>query len=142
MEYLLIVALTFVLVVPSSYLFYNYSRDSSQELVDAQITNIGRTIINSAESLFYSGQGSKTTLEVNVPDNVASSVIIDGKELVFNVTTPFGTSEIVFFSSINLTTDGANCNGNICSLAWLGSPGFKKVKLETVSLESVRITTA
>jgi len=91
LEYLLIVALTFVLVVPSSYLFYNYSRDSSQELVDAQITNIGRTIINSAESLFYSGQGSKTTLEVNVPDNVASSVIIDGKELVFNVTTPFGT---------------------------------------------------
>src|SRR3990167_5412912 len=90
LEYLLIVALTFAIIVPTTYLFYNYSRESSQEITDAQITKLGRSIVDSAESIFYSGQGSKTVLELNIPDSVYSALIIDGRELVFNVTTTFG----------------------------------------------------
>jgi len=141
LEYLLVVALTFVIILPATYLFYSYSKESSYEITDSQITKIGRTIVDAAESIFYSGQGSKTVLELNIPDNVDSAQIIDGRELVFNITTNFGISETVFFSSVNLTTINLNCNINICKLPGLSSSGIKKVKLEVIDQYSVKIET-
>ncbi|MBI2101096.1 hypothetical protein HYT53_00625 [Candidatus Woesearchaeota archaeon] len=139
LEYLLIVALTFAIIVPTTYLFYNYSRESSQEITDAQITKLGRSIVDSAESIFYSGQGSKIVLELNIPDSVYSALIIDGRELVFNVTTTFGVSEIVFFSSVNITTPSQNCNANVCRIPELGNSGLKKVRIEAAAKDNVRI---
>lgn len=137
---MLVIALTFAIIVPTSYLFYNYSRESGQELADAQITKLGRAITDAAESIFYSGQGSKTVLELNVPGNIGSALIIDGKELVFNVTAQFGVSEIVFFSSVNLTAPSPNCVANVCTIAGLQSSGLKKVRIEAISKNSVEIS--
>ena len=141
LEYILVVALTFAIIIPTTYLFYNFSKESSQEITDAQVTKLGRAIVDSAETIFYSGQGSKTVLELNIPDTLNSAMIIDGKELVLNVTTSYGTSEIVFFSSINLTTSGANCNLNVCKLPDLAAVGLKKVKIEAINKNSVSIDT-
>ncbi len=140
MEYIIVIALTFAIIVPTSYLFYNYSRESSQELTDAQITKLGRSITDAAESIFYSGQGSKTVLELNVPENIGSAMVIDGKELVFNVTTGFGVSEIVFFSSVNLTAASQNCISNVCTIPELAGSGLKKVKIEAISKNSVEVS--
>ena len=139
MEYLLIVALTFVIIVPTTYLFYNYSRESSQEIVDAQITNLGRSVVDSSETIFYSGKSSKTLLDLNVPDSIDSVIIIDGKELVFNITTTFGVSEIVFFSSVNITTISSNCELNVCKIPKLSRSGLQKVKIEAINKDSVSI---
>ena len=138
LEYLLVVALTFAIIIPTTYLFYNYSKESSQQITDAQISKLGRSIVDTAETMFYSGHGSKSVLEFNVPDNIASAVIIDGRELVFNITTTFGVSEIVFFSSVNITTS-SNCNANVCNLPQLANAGLKKVKIETITKDSVSI---
>ena len=140
LEYILLVALTFAIIVPTVYLFYNYSKESSQEITDSQITKIGKSIVDTAETIFYSGQGSKTTLELNVPDNVQSAQIIDGRELVLNLTTNFGISEIVFFSSVNISTLGSNCEQNVCKLTELASSGIKKVKIEAISKETVNLS--
>ena len=139
LEYLLIVALTFAIIVPTTYLFYNYSKEASQEIYDLQIIQFGRTLVDTAESIFYSGQGSKSVLEANVPEKIVGAVIIDGKELVLNMSTPFGISEIVFFSSVNLTTVGAYCNRNVCNIPEFTVPGLRKVKVEAINTESVLI---
>lgn len=139
LEYLLVVAITFIVILPATYLFYSYSKESGYEITDAQITRLGKTIVDTAESIFYSGQGSKTVLEVNVPDNIDTAQIIDGRELVFNVTTSFGVSEIVFFSSVSLTASG-NCTANVCAIPGLANSGLKKVKIEVIG-DSVRIET-
>ena len=141
LEYLLVVALTFAIIVPTAYLFYNYSKESSQEITDAQVTKLGRGIVDAAASIFYSGQDSKTVLELNVPDNIVNAQIIDGRELVFNATSNFGTSEIVFFSSVNITTAPSNCVVNVCKLPELGNSGFKKVKIEAINKDSINIST-
>lgn len=132
LEYLLVVALTLAIIVPTTYLFYNYSKESSQEITDSRITNLGRGIVDTAESIFYSGQGSKATVELDVPDNIASAIIIDGRELVFNATTDLGVSEIVFFSSVNMTAAALDCSANVCRLPKLASSGLKKVKIEAI----------
>lgn len=136
---MIVIAMTFAIIVPTSYLFYNYSRESNQEIEDAQITKLGRGIVDAAESIFYSGQGSKTVLELHIPGNIGSALIIDGKELVFNVTTRFGISEIVFFSSVNLTAASPNCIANVCSIPELARSGLKKAKIEAISKDSVEI---
>lgn len=138
LEYLLIVALTFAVIIPTAYLFYNYSKELNQEVIDAQVTKIGRGITDAAEVIFYSGQGSKTVLDLNIPDNVQSAIIIDGRELAFNISTSFGPSEIVFFSTVNLTTTSLNCDANVCRIPELGSSGLKKVKIEAIK-DSVSI---
>ena len=134
----MVVALTFAIIIPATYLFYNYSKESSQQITDAQITKIGRSIVDTAGVIFYSGQGSKTVMELNIPDNIGSAVIIDSRELVFNLTTTFGVSEIVFFSSVNLTTS-SSCNLNVCRMPQLAQPGAKKVKIEAIDKNSVSI---
>ena len=140
LEYLLVVALTFAIIVPTTYLFYNYSKESNQEISDSQITKLGRSIVDSAESIYYSGQGSKTLLELNVPDNVKTVQIIDKRELVFNISTNFGTSEIVFFSKANITAANINCVGNVCTIPELASSGLKNVKIEAINKDTVQIT--
>lgn len=137
LEYLMVVALTFVIIVPTTYLFYNYSKESSEEIIDAQITKLGRSIIDTAEIIFYSGEGSKAALELNVPDNIGSARIIDGRELVFNITTNFGTSEVVFFSSVNITS--LNCEANVCELPGLASSGLKKLNILAISADSITL---
>ena len=129
LEYLLIIALTLGIIVPTTYLFYNYSKESSQELTDAQITKLGRSIVDTSETIFYSGEGSKTILELTVPDNIVNAQIVDGREFVFNVTTNFGDEEIVFISNINLSTTGSNCVANVCKLPELSNSGLKKVRI-------------
>jgi len=137
----MIVALTFVIIVPTTYLFFQYSRESVQEIVDAQVTKIGTSIIDSAETIFYSGEGSRTILQLNVPEGVTQASIMDGKELVFNVTSSFGESEIIFFSRVNLTTLGANCVSNVCKIPDLAQEGVKSLKIESINKNSVSITT-
>lgn len=141
MEYLLVVALTFAIMVPTAYLFYNYSKESGQEITDAQATKIGRNIVDTSETIFYSGQGSKTVIDLNVPDNIVAAQIIDGREFVLNISTTFGVSELVFFSAVNMTTDNSKCYINRCTIPDLGNSGLKKVKIEAIDKNSVNIST-
>lgn len=138
LEYLVIVALTFAIIVPTAYLFFSYTRQSGEEITDAQIIQVGRNIVDAAETIYYSGQGSKTVIDLNIPDNSKSAVIIDGKELVFNMSSNNGISEIVFLSKVNLTTNSF-CEINVCNLPLLAQSGFKKVKIEAIKKDSINI---
>ena len=60
LEYLLIIAMTFAIIIPTVYLFFTYSRESNIKIIDFQISSIGRNIVNTAESIYYSGENSKT----------------------------------------------------------------------------------
>lgn len=124
------VALTFAIIIPAGILLYNFSLESSAEVEDSQVIQVGRSIIEAAQTVFYYGPGSKTVIDVNMPGNVLNILVIDGKEIVFNVTTSYGFNELVFFSPINISTAGSNCNANVCSFPEIANSGLKKIKLE------------
>lgn len=75
MEYTLVIALLFVLLIPGVYLYYTYSQTSIQEISSAKITDIGNSIINNAENSYYLGKGSKITLDVNMPNGLTNMSI-------------------------------------------------------------------
>ena len=126
LEYLLVIALTFIIIIPTAYLFYSYSKESTGQIKDSQITKIGTTIVDGAKFIFYSGDGSKTELELNVPDNVNSVSIFDERELVFNIRTDFGSSDIVFFSNVPIKKADDD------RFKKLAESGLKKVKIEAI----------
>ena len=130
-EYLMIIALTLGIIVPTSYLFFRYSSESNVKIIDSQIIQIGRNIIDTAETIYFSGESSKIVVQINMPKNVDDIYIIDNRELVFNITTNIGESETVFFSTVNITS--STCQGQICTLSDISGFGLKKIKFESIN---------
>lgn len=127
----MIIALTMGIILPTSYLFFRYSSESNVQILNSQINQIGKDIIDTSENVYFSGAGSKIVLTVNMPESVVDIYIIDNRELVFNVTTSIGQVETVFFSDIKITS--SSCQNEVCSLREISGIGLKKIKLESLS---------
>jgi hypothetical protein len=140
MEYLIVVGLAFLVMIPSIYFFFNFSKESGQEISLSQIDAIGREIVRTSESILYSGPGSKTTMTIGIPEGVVGASLYDQRELAFNVSTASGDSELVFFSRVNLSIP-QGCSLGPCPIDWLGTPGTKQVRLIALNT-SVRIEQA
>jgi len=129
LEYLLIMVLTLGIIVPTIYLIYSYSKQSTEQIIYPQINDIGINIINNAESVYYSGDYSKIVIEVNMPDKINDIYILNNKELVFNISTALGDNEMIFFTNSNLTSN--SCTAEKCNLPNISSFGTKSIKLES-----------
>lgn|GEM_PF-845973 len=106
-EYVMIVGIAMVLIVPGAMLFYDYSKRSGDELTRARIGAVGNDILDSVEKIYYIGENSWETIEVDVPDNVNWIYFLkqgNDYELIIEYESESGTSEAVFFSDINVTT--------------------------------------
>ncbi|MBC8501126.1 MAG: hypothetical protein ISS25_04035 [Nanoarchaeota archaeon] len=112
-EYLFILTMALAIIIPGSVLFYNYSKDSNEQLVASQINRIGKNIISSAEQMYTIGKDSWVTIEVNFPESTRDAYIVDDSELVITYQTTRGLTEAVFFTDI--TIKGAYPNTNISS---------------------------
>jgi hypothetical protein len=149
LEYLMIIAITLGIIVPTTYLFFRYSAQSTSEIVDSQVNQIGRSIMDTAESVYYSGESSKIVLEANIPKEVEADIpngvygvsILSNRELVFDITSSIGQGQSVFFSSpsITLTSIPAVSGGcpNIggivtCDLSSIADGGLKKIRITSI----------
>jgi len=129
MEYMLIVGFALVVIIPATFLFYNYSRGSNDELIASQINSIGVEMLDSVERMYIGGEHQWETLKLNLPDTVTEMYILDNTELVIEYNTQSGLSEAVFFSDINMTTPTTDCVGNVCNFSI--NPGYIKVRVES-----------
>jgi len=104
-EYIMIVAFTFVVLIPGIYFFYAYSQSSSTGLASAQYNKLGQEMLSTALRTAAQGEGSWLTLDTIIPETVQNvSVNNHGSEIVIVYTTNVGPTEAVFFSDINLST--------------------------------------
>tara|TARA_Y100000310_G_C20443452_1_gene697209 strand:- start:39 stop:482 length:444 start_codon:yes stop_codon:yes gene_type:complete len=123
LEYLMIIALALGIIVPTTYLLFRYTSESNVQIIDSQISQIGRNIIDTAETVYFSGEDAKIVLELNMPENVDDIYILDSRELVFKMTTEIGESEVVFFSSIPVA--------EYTDLSEIAGFGLKKLNIES-----------
>jgi len=63
---------------------------------------IAKKIVDAAESVYYLGEPSQTSLRVNIPNNVVSANLSD-YEVVFKIKTRAGLVDIVQSSDVNIT---------------------------------------
>ena len=101
-EYLMIIGFVVIITIPLIILYYRYTSDSSDEIITSQINQIARKIADAAESVYFLGSPSQTTFKVYIPGQI-DGASLDNREILFNVSTKSGVSEIVQISSVNLT---------------------------------------
>jgi len=125
-EYMIVLGMALLLLLPGSYLFYSFSQGTNDQLIGAQITRAGLEILSTADAMYAVGQNSWSTITINFPENVKNIYILDNEELVVEYETQNGLSEAIFFSNINIT--GAY-SGNI---SYNFQYGLTKIKVSSM----------
>ena len=106
-EHLVIVGLSLMVILPSTYLLLNFANNTSDLLISQQIKSVGDVII------FYGrdrGEGNYISMTVVLPDTVKNMSVVSGSELVINYRTVKGPNEAVFFTDYPLV--GATGSSN------------------------------
>jgi len=101
-EYMMVMGFAALMTVPLLLIYYAYSSDTNDSVAASQALQISRKIIDSAESVYYLGKPSQTTLKLNFPDRI-ESVSLANRELTFKIKTKEGITDIVQVSSVNMS---------------------------------------
>lgn len=109
-EYMFVMGFAALMTIPLLLIYYTYTADSADSVASGQAMQIARKIVDSAESVYYLGKPSQTTLKLNFPDRIKSTNL-SSREVVFRMNVQSGTTDIVQVSSVNLsgslpTTEG------------------------------------
>jgi hypothetical protein len=141
-EYLFIVVLSLTLILPASFLFFDFSKSSEDSIVGSQFNKVGNEIVTSAEEVYVIGETSRITLEFVLPDVIDNVTIFGERELVIDYYTQVGLSQAVFFTDVNITNGTHRCTGlsgnpSSCTLYLTPGQNFVRVtsKGDYVSIE-------
>ncbi|MCD6464541.1 hypothetical protein J7L02_03410 [Candidatus Woesearchaeota archaeon] len=133
MEYLIVVTVAIVLIIPGIYLFYVYTKFHEQAATSRSLYEIGSKIVSAASLVAANGEPARTTLEVELPKTFKQAFILNHEELVFQYDSYNGVSEVVFFSPDNITTNdcrsspgGVRCNLDL-------EVGYNKIRIEAIA---------
>lgn len=102
MEYLMIMGFVFVILIPTLAVYFLYHQNAQDEIASTQLRAIATKITDAAETVYYLGEPTQTRLTVTLPGAVRSSTV-QGREIVFTLTTSSGTAEVVAVSAVNMT---------------------------------------
>jgi uncharacterized protein (UPF0333 family) len=119
-EYLIIIGFVTFTITAILLLALFYSNISKDQIRYVQTESYAKKIISSAETVYYSGQPSKATIMVYLPEGVSSVEIIENN-LVFSVDSKTGAIKNAYSSNVPI-------EGNLSA-----SSGVKKIRLEAVS---------
>lgn len=117
MEYVMIVGFATLIAIPLFIIFNFYTTQTREEVVLSQAENIARKIVDSAESIYYMGEPSKTTIRIYMPAGINNITIQDGY-VILRAETGGSETDVVKSSEINIT-------GTVNS-----GPGIKNIRVE------------
>ena len=126
LEYLMVMGFAMLIIIPVILVFFLQTEDIHDNVNLNQARRISRKIVNAAHSVYYVGEPSQTLIEVVMPEKI-NSINISGRELIFEIETQGGLTDIYEIADMNLT-------GSLST-----DSGRRTVKVEALS-NSVRIT--
>lgn len=101
-EYIIITSFILFLVLSALGVAMFYSNEIRDSIKFSQLQSFSQKITSIAESVYYSGEPSRTTTDVYMPKGV-NSVSVQGREISFDISTATGNNLISFTSNVNLT---------------------------------------
>ena len=110
MEYLAIMGIVLLLFIPLTVIYFSYSAQAQDQIIDEQINNIGNKIISSSEEVFYYGNPAKTTININMPKKIEEIIITD-YEINFRIRKSSGISDMAYISDIPIKGTIKNYQG-------------------------------
>ena len=106
-ELVITVGFALLLIIPLTILLYDHTMRTYENVNNNQAGLIARKITDTANSVYYLGQPTSTTLKVYMPENIAS-IAINGREIVF---LGDDDSEIVSTANINMSGNLSSSSG-------------------------------
>jgi hypothetical protein len=101
LEYMAIVSIATLVAVSLLGISHYYSKQTEITINTNQIDQVGKEIVDAAESIYYYGKPSRTTLEVYLPEGIRN-VTVGPNELSFKVRTEGGEADMFYPSSVPL----------------------------------------
>ena len=101
-EYMVIIGFVAVVTIPLLIIYHTFTEDSGVQINSAQIQQAAKKVVDAAETVYYLGEPSQTTVKLNLPSNIILTNL-SNNELVFKVKTRAGISDIVQSSSVNIS---------------------------------------
>lgn len=114
-EYLFIVAIALLIIVPGTALFYQYSQTSQENIQHSKIYKIGSELVDTGEMIYSVGENSWQTIEVSFPGSV-QTVKVYANDTMSELVLSYGDvhpSDAVFFSKntlLNATGNKSECS--------------------------------
>ena len=99
---MMIVGFVAIITVPLLVIYYTYSSETKEQIVANQVDQISKKIVDAAESVYYLGEPSQTTVKVYMPSNVVEASAAN-REILFKIKTKSGISDIVQVSSVEVS---------------------------------------
>ncbi|MBN1175879.1 hypothetical protein JXA48_04515 [Candidatus Woesearchaeota archaeon] len=128
-EYLFIVALALMLIVPGSIVFYRFSADSQAVVEVSKITSAGNEILGVAEELYSLGAAWET-VDVNFPNSATGMWVYNATVSELALTFDMGgPSEVVFFTHVSMGNSSTNDCTNGCFIPI--TPGDNRIRIES-----------
>ena len=109
-EYMSIMGFVLVIVVFLIILSQVYSRKIEDQIIINQVDRLAKEITDSAESVYYFGEPTKTTIKAYIPEKI-EQININQEGISFLVRTQSGVSDIAHSSSVNLSGTLSNAPG-------------------------------
>ncbi|MEK6808224.1 MAG: hypothetical protein AABY14_00890 [Nanoarchaeota archaeon] len=101
-EYLIIVGFVMGITIPLLIVYFTFTEGITNELNYGQLDKVVKSMVDSADIVYFLGVPSQTTIKVYIPINV-KEIILKDKSIIYRIKTRAGTSDIVYVSSANLT---------------------------------------
>ena len=109
-EYMIVVGFVSFLVVSVLGVGFFYSSTIRDRIKFNQIDGYANKLTSGAESVFYAGEPSKSTLDAYLPAGV-TAIEVNGKDIIFNISTSSGLTRIAYSSNVNLQGNLSNKEG-------------------------------
>jgi len=103
-EYMALVGMTTVIVMFLLLISNYYSRGVENTINVNQVDGIAKEIIDTAESMYYFGEPSKTTLKIYMPDRV-TDIDITPNTINLKVSTSAGDTDMFYSSDVPISGD-------------------------------------
>jgi len=103
-EYLVILGIILVVLLPAVYIFYSRSQTTSDQIAFERLSQMGNDIVSGVAYVYPFGYGSKTTLNFNSPVAVTNITVrgdptlSTGYEFVINLQVRGVNQSMVYFS--------------------------------------------
>ena len=101
-EYLVIVGFITFIVIGILGIGLVYSESIKDRIKISQMSNYANKVISTSESVFYSGEPSKSTISVYLPEGIKGIEIIENN-LIMSIQTSSGITKTSFSSNVPIS---------------------------------------
>lgn len=108
-EYIMIIAITLMIIIPGVFLFRNFAFESNDRLIDKRLSEVSSYLIGKARKMYYYGPPSRSVINIEMPPQVNKMYIVrysaadpadDEYYLGFEVLDSGGRKEYIYSSEI------------------------------------------